>query len=68
MSPRVQRLLAVGAVSAGLATFGFAAGGLAGTDSHMREAAVKTRLAALERDRAGDCPLRDAADARRPEL
>ena len=68
MSPRVQRLLVVGAVSAGLATFGFAAGGLAGTDSQMREAAVKTRLAALEHERAGDCPRRDGADTRRPEL
>jgi hypothetical protein len=68
MSPRVQRLLAVGAASAGLATFGFAAGGLAGTDDQMREAAVKTRLAVLEHDRAGDCPPREGTQTARPEL
>ncbi len=66
MSPRVQRLLAVGAVSAGIATFGFAAGGLAGTDAHLRAAEAEYRLASLEHDRDGDCPRRDAD--RRPEL
>jgi len=67
MSPRVQRLLAAGAVTAGVATFGFAAGGLAGTDDRMR--AAEARLASLETDRDRDCPWRDdSGDHRRPEL
>ncbi len=66
MSARVQRLLAVAAVTAGVGVLGFAAGGLAGTDGQLRAAEAKYRLASLQQDRDHDCPARDAE--RPPEL
>jgi hypothetical protein len=38
MSSRLHRLAAAGLIAAGAGTFGYAAGGLAGTDQHLRAA------------------------------